>query len=131
MITEDVDTHQKDKQAWRGTKTESCPETLSASRGIPLHLTKRRKLSAALNSKLIDMLRRDPQRPVQQPRHPVALAINVARPHMGPTTCLMENLRNTLRRKIEKTLLKTTMESPVAQMLEEGERPKVGKTKNL
>lgn len=124
-----MDTHQKDLKMWRGMKTESLPGALSGSSGILFHLTKRRKSSGTLDRTLIDVLRGNRQRPVQQPRCPVTIATNAVRPQVGTRTFQMEEFRSTLRRKIESPVLKKALkiDSPFVLMLEEGERLKVGK----
>lgn len=110
-------------------KTESLPGALSGSSGILFHLTKRRKSSGTLDRTLIDVLRGNRQRPVQQPRCPVTIATNAVRPQVGTRTFQMEEFRSTLRRKIESPVLKKALkiDSPFVLMLEEGERLKVGK----
>lgn len=132
MLSENTVTHQKDPKMWRGMKTESLPGTHSGSSGILFHLTKRRRSSGTLDH-LIDILRGNLQRPVQQPGYPVTIATNVVRPQVGTRTFLMEERRSTLRRKIENPVLKKApkIDSPFVLMLEEGERLKVGKPKNL
>lgn len=114
-------------------KAERLPGTHSGSSGILFHLTKRRKSSGTLDPKLIDVLRGNRQRPVQQPRYPVTIATNVARPQVGTRTFLMQEFRSTLRRKVEDPVLIKVLkiDSPFVLMLEEGERLKVGKSKNL
>ena len=109
MISENTDTHQKDLTMWRGMKTESLSGACSGNPGIFLLLTKRRKISGALKPRLIDMLQGNSQRPVQQPRYPVILATDIERPQMATMTFMMEELRGTLRRKIENWVLKKAL----------------------
>lgn len=132
-ITENTDTHQKDLQARRGMKTETLLETHIRSLGIIFHITKKRKISGTFDTELIGMVGETPQRPVQQPRYPGTITTNILRPQMRTRTFLMEELRNTLRRKIENTFLKQALqkESPVILILEETERLKMGKSKKL
>lgn len=118
-----MDTHQKDPKMWRGLKTERLPGAHSGSPGIFFLLTKRRKISETSDSRLIDTLQGNSQRAVQQPRYPVTIATNIVRAQMGTRTLMMAELRSTLKRKIENSVLKKALllESPVVLMPEEGE----------
>lgn len=95
VISENMDTHQKELKTWREMKKESLPGTQSGSPSILSHITKRRRISGTLDPKLTAMLRGNTQMPVQQPKYPMTITTGTISSQMITRILLMGELRNT------------------------------------